>query len=295
MYCHARARFLYDSKNQRRAFTLVELAIVLVIIGLVVGGIMVGRDMVESAQMRAVITQFERVETASKTFRLKYNCLAGDCKSASSYGLGTNGNGNDVFDDYGLRCLSPVANLSLVLLDCQPQFNRFYGEAQKFWAHLSAAGMVEGQMAEAPMIDPDTTVSAFVYLPKSVNNNIFQLFVMSWAQKTYVVGALQNNGPNDTLGFLKGRQVRSIVNKLGGSEIVDVTPNNPGCPGWNMCGAPTPLVQGAKFFVSSPFVSGGLYFPPFVNTVSSNTCAVLQGGNYVYRDLGECNLLWRIE
>ena len=76
------------------AFTLVELAIVLVIIGLIVGGILGGTDLIKSAEARKMMRQMEEINSALQTFRLKYNCVPGDCVAASAFGLGTSGNGD---------------------------------------------------------------------------------------------------------------------------------------------------------------------------------------------------------
>lgn len=72
----------------------------LVIIGLIVGGVLVGLDLKKAAEQRAQISQLEEYKTATNTFRLKYDCLPGDCNKAVMLGLGTsgaagaNGNGN---------------------------------------------------------------------------------------------------------------------------------------------------------------------------------------------------------
>ena len=70
-------------------FTLIEMSIVLVIIGLITGGVLVGRDLIEAAKIRAQITQVERFKTAVQTFRTKYNGLPGDLDStdASAFGF----------------------------------------------------------------------------------------------------------------------------------------------------------------------------------------------------------------
>ena len=67
--------------HPRSGFTLVELSIVLVIIGLIAGGVLVGRDLIEAAAIRQQITQVERFKTAVQTFRTKYNGLPGDLES----------------------------------------------------------------------------------------------------------------------------------------------------------------------------------------------------------------------
>jgi prepilin-type N-terminal cleavage/methylation domain-containing protein len=73
------------------AFTLIELSIVLVIIGLIVGGVLVGRDLIEVAQVRKVISDVEKFQTAFNTFQVKYNCIPGDCPNATQFwGTDTN-------------------------------------------------------------------------------------------------------------------------------------------------------------------------------------------------------------
>lgn len=102
-------------------FTLIELSIVLVIIGLVVGGIMVGRTLIRSSEIKSIGTDIERFETARKTFLIKYNCLPGDCRTASSLGLGNNGNGNGYVDHYAASA-----------------------EVWRFWTHLGNANLISG-------------------------------------------------------------------------------------------------------------------------------------------------------
>lgn len=103
--------------KQQNAFTLIELSIVLVIIGLIIGGVLAGRALIQQAEIRASVSQFQQLETAYRTFQTKYNCIIGDCDNATDFlgmnyvvagpgcppsgGVG-NGNGNgDGFIDNG--------------------------------------------------------------------------------------------------------------------------------------------------------------------------------------------------
>ena len=52
--------------TREQGFTLIELAIVLVIIGLIVGGVLVGQDLIKAAEIRASVTQIEQYNTAAK-------------------------------------------------------------------------------------------------------------------------------------------------------------------------------------------------------------------------------------
>ena len=64
--------------SRRSGFTLIELSIVLVIIGLIVGGVLVGQDLIRAAEVRSAIAQVEKLNTGVNTFRGKFNAIPGD-------------------------------------------------------------------------------------------------------------------------------------------------------------------------------------------------------------------------
>lgn len=63
---------------RRHAFSLVELSIVLVILGLLTGGILAGQSLIRSSELRSVTTEYTRYLTAAHAFRDKYFALPGD-------------------------------------------------------------------------------------------------------------------------------------------------------------------------------------------------------------------------
>src|SRR5579872_4320852 len=65
-------------------FSLLELAIVMVIIGLLVSGVLVGQDMIKAATLRSQLTQFSDLDTAVNTFNSKYGGIPGDYNQPSS-------------------------------------------------------------------------------------------------------------------------------------------------------------------------------------------------------------------
>lgn len=77
-------------KRDEAGFTLVELSIVLVIIGLIVGGILAGQDMIKAAQVRATVSQTEKYNTATNTFKDKYGVLPGDAGQTAAVQFGMN-------------------------------------------------------------------------------------------------------------------------------------------------------------------------------------------------------------
>jgi prepilin-type N-terminal cleavage/methylation domain-containing protein len=70
---------LQDKQNKfEEGFTLVELSIVLVIIGLIIGGVLAGQDMIRAAEIRAQVAQIQGLDTSANVFRDKYGYAPGD-------------------------------------------------------------------------------------------------------------------------------------------------------------------------------------------------------------------------
>ena len=87
----------------KSGFTLIELSIVLIIVGLIVGGIVAGRELVAAAEIRAQASQFQQLTMAVYNFKTKYNCLPGDCINATNFitfptNTGANGNGDGLLE-----------------------------------------------------------------------------------------------------------------------------------------------------------------------------------------------------
>ena len=75
----------HQKTSSRLAFSLVELSIVLVILGLLVGGVLSGQSLIHAAQLRAVSTEYDRYTAAIYSFRDKYFALPGDMTNATSF------------------------------------------------------------------------------------------------------------------------------------------------------------------------------------------------------------------
>ena len=64
----------------KKGFTLVELSIVLVIIGLLIGGILVAQSMIGASKIVAVAAQIQQFDAGVMSFKTKYNALPSDAK-----------------------------------------------------------------------------------------------------------------------------------------------------------------------------------------------------------------------
>jgi prepilin-type N-terminal cleavage/methylation domain-containing protein len=122
----------------RSGFTLVELSIVLVIIGLIVGGIFVGQDLIHAATIRAQVSQIEKYNAAVNTFRLRFNCLPGDCPATQAISFGLLARTGALGDGDGNGILTTPYGVYGIYA-C--------GEQLTFWADLSSANLIDGSFS----------------------------------------------------------------------------------------------------------------------------------------------------
>ena len=88
--------------KRQRGFTLVEIAIVLVIVGLLLGGVLKGQELITSARVRNLADQATSIQAAYHGFIDRYRQVPGDWPAALATqavpGVGTGGNGNGRID-----------------------------------------------------------------------------------------------------------------------------------------------------------------------------------------------------
>jgi prepilin-type N-terminal cleavage/methylation domain-containing protein len=143
---------------QRRnsGFTLIEMAIVLVIIGLLIGGVLAGQQLIQSARVRNLISQQDGVKAAFFGFQDRYRALPGDYAAAGAnincVGGCFNGDGNGRIDPV----LDTVGSFEPILA----------------WSHLTAAGFMNGSYtmatsgttAPAPDNNPTNPYSSYLQI-----------------------------------------------------------------------------------------------------------------------------------
>lgn len=128
-----------DHRVRDCGFSLVELSIVLVILGLLVGGILTGQALIRAAELRSVTTQYQKYIAATNSFRDKYFALPGDMTNAQSF--------------WGVAHATPgtcVTTGSTGALTCNGDGDGIIfpstgsNERYRFWQHLANAGLIEG-------------------------------------------------------------------------------------------------------------------------------------------------------
>lgn len=122
-------------KKYQSGFTLIEIAIVLLIIGLLLGGVMKGQSMINSARVRGIANDLTGIEAAWISFQDRYRSLPGDFPLASTHIAADADPGN--------------AN---ALIDAN--------ETGLVWQHLSSAGFIGGSFDGAAVAEDNVDCEA---------------------------------------------------------------------------------------------------------------------------------------
>ena len=148
---------------KQTGFTLVEIAIVLVIIGLLLGGILKGQEMITQAKIKNVINDFNGISAAIYSYQDRYRALPGDELSSNTTSRwGTNaygGDGNGTFCTSSCGTSAPKYNSSATSAPASGG-----SETNLFWLHLRLAGFVPGST--------DTTSAASILQPNNAVNGL---------------------------------------------------------------------------------------------------------------------------
>lgn len=112
----------------RKGFTLVELSIALVVVGLLIGGMLVGQSLIDSARTNSLVSQLQQVDVALEQFKAKFKYFPGDSPFHSAPGDGDgkieNSATNSNVDQSG---------------------DSFDYELSNFWPHLQQNGFLQSK------------------------------------------------------------------------------------------------------------------------------------------------------
>ena len=130
----------------RRAFSLVELSIVLVILGLLVGGVLSGQSLIHAAELRSVSEDMNKYQAALNSFRDKYFAIPGDMNNATQFWGRLSAAGTCVTNSgMAVNAATGVCDGdSDGLIDHPGSTAGQSYETMQAWRELANAGMIEG-------------------------------------------------------------------------------------------------------------------------------------------------------
>ncbi len=165
-------RFLTYVRNDEsviQGFSLVELSIVLVILGLLVGGVLTGQSLIRAAELRSVTTEFQKYQAAVNTFRDKYFALPGDMTNATAFWGAAHATPATCITTVGTGTQTCNGNGDSQVTSADG--GTTFGEIFRFWQHLANAGLMEGNYTGVAGAGGSVNEIPATNVPRSKLNN----------------------------------------------------------------------------------------------------------------------------
>ncbi len=135
-------------KRNQSGFTLIEIAIVLVIIGLLLGGVLKGQELINSAKVKNLATDFRNIPVFIYGYQDKFKSLPGDDANVDAH-LGGQ------CATTSCKAATPASTQGNGIIGGNWNSTTVTDESYLFWLHVRLAGLTSGS----------TTVGASDYLP----------------------------------------------------------------------------------------------------------------------------------
>jgi len=187
--------------TEQTGFTLVELAIVLMIIGLLIGGILRGQELLNNSRISATIQQVKAYEAATITFADTYQALPGDFAGAVNRLPGCQtGNTNFCINGNGNSIVGVNNSDSATFQGGVATGER--AETTMFWKHMALAHLISGVI---PSANPTVPVWGETHPGGKLRGGYNVLYMTG-------IGNIFVNSPSGTWLRLQGPSTRTFGN-----------------------------------------------------------------------------------
>jgi prepilin-type N-terminal cleavage/methylation domain-containing protein len=137
------------SKSRQLGFTLIEIAIVLVIIGLLLGGVLKGQEMINSAKVKNIANDFRQIPVYIYGYQDRFRAIPGD-------------DARVVANISGSLATTPASSIGNSVINGAWNSSTNTDESYLFWQHVRLAGLAAGP----------TNISDATYIPRNADGGI---------------------------------------------------------------------------------------------------------------------------